>query len=540
MFAHYLEPLKREILSAANIGKIRLTDCSLLAKSIFRQTGLKISDLTLQRMFGFLEGKFEPSLYSLTACAQFCGFTTWNEFQNKVDESNIEVAKPKPNIDESLVTVIMNMDNPLVIVSTDAPDFTILTYNKAFERSTFLTKRDVRGKSWWEAFKPEDAGGYGPTQLLQAFHDAVYRNEPVKLEQVHYNIPTKLSVTTEINWWNVRVQPIKYDGVVNYLVIQVDDVTDKILDQNAIEQAIFKELTQAEELAVTNVKLNKVIERLEESHQELFQTKQQLEGWVFERTKKLFESEDRHRKLIDNAPVAIAVLKGKEHIIETANKKILEYWHRDKDVVGRSLGKTFPDLVEQGFIAILDDVHSTGVAYVNPELRVIVNFEGRTFAKYFDMIYQPIRHQEGITDSIFIVAFDITEQVNARKALEESESLLNMAVNAANFGIWSLNINSRAIVSNTIFKQLLGWQHDHEMSYEEALGLINEPYLTKVADAVEQVIADEGLLHVTYQTKRFDSGSVIWMNVIGRVTSNLVGERVLSGIIREVEQPIAN
>lgn len=145
-------------------------------------------------------------------------------------------------------------------------------------------------------------------------------------------------------------------------------------------------------------------------------TKHKIEHTIVE----LAESQSRLNNLIMQAPVAIGVLKTRALIIDRANDKILQFWGKDKNVIGIPLAIALPELVGQPFLGILDDVYTTGIAYSNDEVPVMLENNGVLKKYYFDLLYQPIHDQSGNIDSILVVATDLTQQVNARKIIEEN------------------------------------------------------------------------------------------------------------------------
>lgn len=134
----------------------------------------------------------------------------------------------------------------------------------------------------------------------------------------------------------------------------------------------------------------------------------------------LAESESRSTNLIIQAPVAIGVLKSKALIIETANTKLLQFWGKSAAVIGLPLAIALPELDGQPFLQILDDVYTSGQAYSKYEISAMLENNGVLKKYYFDILYQPILHSSGETDSILVVATDLTEQVEARKVIEEN------------------------------------------------------------------------------------------------------------------------
>lgn len=135
----------------------------------------------------------------------------------------------------------------------------------------------------------------------------------------------------------------------------------------------------------------------------------------------LAQSESRFKFLIQEAPVAIGVLQGKALIVETANDKILEVWGKTREIVGRSLASALPELDGQPFLEILDNVFTTGDPFYANEISALLEHDGKLKQLFFNVVYQPIFDQHDNVSDIVIVAVDVTEQVNSRKALEISE-----------------------------------------------------------------------------------------------------------------------
>jgi PAS domain S-box-containing protein len=544
----HIETIKALALAVAGIKSITPADCRILSFLIITKTTMRISETTIKRLFGFAMSKFNPSFYTLNTLAIYCGFDDWNAFCKVQPQGASADNKLPPNVFEHpLISALLDTPVPTIVFKADAPDFRIITYNKAYEAATFTKNRNIRGLTLWNAFDPAKAGGGGPILLLDGFYQALYTQQTVQMPPLHYNIPSAVPNIHELSWWDVKIVPVICSGVVEYLLVTPYNISDKVLHQDAIEQAIMKQLTMAEDLAATNVNLSKAIDQLSESHQELTETKNKLEELnahleerVSRRTKRLFESEMKQRELIDSAPVAIAVLKGREHIIETANKKVLDYWAKGSKVIGQPLVKALPELAGQPCIEILNQVRQSGSSYINSELRVFINYKGTLQPRYYDMIYHPFQQSPGKTHSIYMVGFDITQQVAARKKLEESESMLRLAVTAAKIGIWSFHPKTKKLAYNSIFAKILGWENQEPLTYEQAIAQVTEKYRETLRDVVESAIADGSAYDFTYKQKRFNDGRIIWLRGTGKISLDDTGEYCFSGIIRDITHELTD
>ncbi|WP_240543673.1 PAS domain S-box protein [Spirosoma foliorum] len=135
----------------------------------------------------------------------------------------------------------------------------------------------------------------------------------------------------------------------------------------------------------------------------------------------LLQSESRFRSLIKQAPVATGLLMGRELIIELANEPMLGFWGKGDTVFGKPFAHVLPELEDQPFIKILDEVYTTGKAYQATADRCDLVIHGQLRTFYFNFTYQPVFNERGEVYAILNMAVDVTEQVLARQAIEESE-----------------------------------------------------------------------------------------------------------------------
>ncbi|WP_461072921.1 PAS domain-containing protein [Spirosoma horti] len=150
----------------------------------------------------------------------------------------------------------------------------------------------------------------------------------------------------------------------------------------------------------------------------------------------LRESEARFRNLIDVAPIATAIFRGPDHIIELANDAHLDLWGRRADeVLNKPLFTALPEASGQGFEEILAQVLATGEPFFANELYTPLLRNGKLETVYFNFVYQALREADGTITGVIVVANDITEQVNARKKVEASEAQIRSLVESAPFPI---------------------------------------------------------------------------------------------------------
>ncbi|HEX6537407.1 MAG TPA: ATP-binding protein [Gemmatimonadaceae bacterium] len=124
-------------------------------------------------------------------------------------------------------------------------------------------------------------------------------------------------------------------------------------------------------------------------------------------------------RVLEQAPVALCVLRGPEHVFEMANA----FYQRlapGSDVIGRRVVDVMPDAAAQGFIGLLDEVRATGVPYVGRGVpfQHDRDGDGRVETSYFNLLLHPLVEPGGATSGVIAVAFDVTDEVLARRDAE--------------------------------------------------------------------------------------------------------------------------
>lgn len=120
----------------------------------------------------------------------------------------------------------------------------------------------------------------------------------------------------------------------------------------------------------------------------------------------------------------IAVTKGPKLIFELANPLYLKVVGKTKSIIGKPLLKVFPELKGQEILKILKNVYKTGKPFMGKEVLVKLdrNNIGKSEDIYFNFVYQPFRDAQGAVGGIMTHAVEVTENIQARKKLEESEA----------------------------------------------------------------------------------------------------------------------
>jgi len=268
---------------------------------------------------------------------------------------------------------------------------------------------------------------------------------------------------------------------------------------------------QQEELQVMNEELTSSNEELRLSQEELIVL-----------NKNLAESESRFRNLIKESPTAIAILKGRELIIDCANDTILKMWDKDNAVLGKPLHLALPSIQEQTIYNFLDQVYLSGEPHYGNEARLSLP-HGETLKEvYVNFTYQPIKGVAGGRD-LMIVANEVTEQVIARKAAEDLSERLKIALDASKLGSTEVDLATGIMQSTDQFKANYGYTKEESFNYPDLFNTMIPEYRDGVKKLVQEAIDNNSVYSAEYPVKWRD-GSIHWISARGRARYDINGK----------------
>jgi PAS domain S-box-containing protein len=286
--------------------------------------------------------------------------------------------------------------NPYVILDDQ---FVIVEMNEAYLQVTMRRREDLLGRNMFDAF-PSEAGSESEQMLRRSLQQTIETGEADVLPLIPYPIALPDGTLADRHWSATHTPLRAADGRL-YILQHTVDVT---------------ELTQLRRAARSR--------------------DLQVESGILERAGKvagenlaLLREREYLRSLFAQAPSFMAVLRGRNHVFELANRAYLEIIGR-ADIIGKSVAEALPEIVEQGFVAALDDVFASGTPLVAEGARVVLNRGpgGAEESRYLDFVYQPIQNANGRAIGIFVQGHDVTAQKIAQSRLEELAANLESRV----------------------------------------------------------------------------------------------------------------
>lgn len=143
------------------------------------------------------------------------------------------------------------------------------------------------------------------------------------------------------------------------------------------------------------------------------------------------QSELRFQAMVEQSPMAIGLLSGRDMVIESGNAKLFELWGKSSSITGMRLIDALPEIKNQAFIGLLEGVYDTGVPYFGDNVQARLWRNGKLETVYFDFAYTPLRDTSQAVTGVMVLATEVTAQVITRQAIEASEAKLRSVIATA-------------------------------------------------------------------------------------------------------------
>lgn len=381
-----------------------------------------------------------------------------------------------------------------------SPELIILDVNEAFLKSSSRKREQLIGFHLFDVFEanPHDRADTGLEALRRSLIRAVENHKADTLAVQRYPIkiyPEQGEPYFEERYWSAVNTPI-YDEHDKLVCIShtTIDVTELVKTRSQLEAAL------ADKNELASLEAN------------VFNRAQAVQ----ELNKALSEERDRLRHLFDRSPGFVFFTQGPDHIIEQANEAFYELAGR-RDLIGKSMRDTFPEITPQGCFETYDKVFASGQPYIDHCVSVLLrrSKDGPLEQRYMDMVYEPIRDREGKTIGICGQGLDITENKRIQDELRRHDERWKLALEATGDGVWDWDLIADQIYYPYPWAHRLGYEEERSIIHgDEWRQLVHPDDLPHVLSMVE--------LHLTGKTKtyaceyRVQSKAGIWIWVLAR------------------------
>ena len=214
----------------------------------------------------------------------------------------------------------------------------------------------------------------------------------------------------------------------------------------------------------------------------------------------LIDSESNFRKLIEQAPVAICVVKELDFKLVIVNDYLLKIWDvTAADVLNKPIFDSFPEF-KNYFHKILVNIYTTGESFVQNKVPVFLPRKNNApILFYLNLIFNSIKNNKGDIEGAMLVVTDVTEQVNARLQNVDAEERARLAVDAVNLGTYDHNLQTGEFNNSPRASVILGAKEN--LSKDEILLTIHPE---------DRALRDEKFAMALLSGKLFYEVRIVW------------------------------
>ena len=329
--------------------------------------------------------------------------------------------------------------------------YTMIDVNDAYLVATNTTREDLIGKSVFTVFpaNPTDEVSKNIERTIYSFEQAISTKKPHTMSNYRYDIPIRGTDEFEERYWTTTNTPIlDQDGEVKYFIHSPTNVT---------------------ELYQLGLREKAGIEALSKQRQQLYSTFMQ-------------------------APVGIAIFRGSDYIVDLINPPLCELYGK---TVGELLGQPIFEVLHYakglGFEELIDNVRTTGTPFRGQALPVPLLRHGKLETAYLNFVYEPFHEDDGTISGVIAVVTEVTDEVLAKRLVEETEERTRLAVDAVGLGTFDLALLTEEMTTSLLFAQIFGF--NAPVTLNEYIGVIHPDDLAAITKAHADAVNSGVLLY---------------------------------------------
>ncbi|GGW08955.1 hypothetical protein GCM10010264_37370 [Streptomyces globisporus] len=137
------------------------------------------------------------------------------------------------------------------------------------------------------------------------------------------------------------------------------------------------------------------------------------------------------RALFGESTTLFASMAGPAHLLEAANPAFFTAIGRSEERTGLPIGQLMPELVEQGYVTLLDRVYRSGEPYTGRNSRVLLGEAAQQREAFFDFTYEPRRDVGGSVTGVRMIGVETTQVNHAQRLTAEHRALLEQIARQA-------------------------------------------------------------------------------------------------------------
>jgi PAS domain S-box-containing protein len=323
------------------------------------------------------------------------------------------------------------------------PNLVIVAVNDAYCAATMTLREQIVFRHLFDVFpdNPDDANADGVSNLRASLMRALRNRRPDLMPTQKYDIPRPDGTFEERHWSPLNSPVLGQHGEVLWIIHRVEDVTEQVRSRakESDAQNIIAQLT------ATNAELARRNRENAELQRDLVLKSEEIQS-----------TSTFLNLIVENIPAMVAVKDAADLRFVLLNRHGEELTGISRE---ESLGKNDYDFfsTEQAdFFARLDrETLASGELKVIPEERIDTRHKGVRTLRTHKL---PVPDEHGRPKYLLAMSEDITDRINAERALRYSEALSSGLMRASPDAIMAVDASGRIILASDRFRSMFGYE----------------------------------------------------------------------------------
>ena len=383
---------------------------------------------------------------------------------NQELHTRIQQVEELNNYNEAILSTV---HEPVLVLDKDIK---IKSANTSFYKTFQVTEAESIGKSLYKLGNNQ----WNIQGLRELLEEIVPKNNSFYDFEVEHTFPTIGTKTMLLNAHRI-IQQSNNDELIVLTIVDITEVRKLAIELQLKEKKSLEKQLEIEKKAI------KLIE----------------------------DSNERYNLMLMQSPFAIAILKGKDMVVNLANDSIKQFWGKGDAVEGKPILEILPEIKESIFPKLLDEVYTTGIPFEGYEILSPVMRKGKLEDGYFNFVYQPYLEADKSISGVTIIAYEVTDHHTVKEELIAATSIAehktHIAEEALKFKQQFLSnmsheirtpMNSIVGFTNVILKTEL---NQKQKEYIDAIKKSGESLIILINDILDLAKVDAGKMTFSNQ-----------------------------------------
>jgi diguanylate cyclase (GGDEF)-like protein/PAS domain S-box-containing protein len=259
-----------------------------------------------------------------------------------------------------------------------------------------------------------------------------------------------------------------------------------------------------------------------------------LLGWLLKERRRLSRTEHEFELILNHTALRILYKDDKNRILRL-NETAARFLGRTvEEATGKSGYELFPKYAAERHKEDLEVIRSG-----KPQIGEVKEMGRANGVSYWGRA-DKIPYKDPVTgeDRILLVASDVSDQVNAERALRWSEERYHLAIEMSSIGTWDWDIANDKLYWSPRMKEILGLPESFAPTYSEFESRLHPDEIDRIRE-IRQDHLERRVPYLVEYRLRHRMGSYVWVRARGQAIWDKAGNPVrMAGSVEDITERV--